>query len=142
MTTVITVFKKKVRNPCVYIQLCNYFKKSVLYGEYKIWTKITSFNREAIKAWADLHTRHLVKTGHSASSATNKENKKQKEDNTYICSICMDVIKEADNTNDGHDATFVKVLVTHGYTICVQAYPNLFLTSEAPFCCPHCHLQR
>ena len=40
----------------------------------------------------------------------------------------MDVIKEADNTNDGYDATFVKVLVTHGYTICVQAYPNLFLT--------------
>ena len=47
-----------------------------------------------------------VKTKHSASSTANKEIKKQKEGNTYICPICMDAIKEADNTNDSHDAIF------------------------------------
>ena len=40
----------------------------------------------------------------------------------------MDVIKEVDNTNDGYDAIFVKVLVTHGYTVSVQANLNLILT--------------
>ena len=69
-----------------------------------------------------------VKTKHSTSSPVNKEIKKQKEGNTYMCPICMDVIKEADNTNDGHGAIFVKVLVTHGYTISVQANLNLILT--------------
>ena len=28
-------------------------KKSVLYGEYKIWTEITAFDEEAIKPWTD-----------------------------------------------------------------------------------------
>ena len=58
----------------------------------------------------------------------------------------MHVIKEADNTNNGHDAIFCEGtcnLWLHRQCAGLSE-PNFDLlhNSEVPFCCPHCCLQR
>ena len=62
-----------------------------------------------------------VKTTSSASPSANKETKKQKEGSTCICPICLNVTKEADNTTMVMMPSFVKVVVTYGNTVSVQA---------------------
>ena len=65
---------------------------------------------------------------------------------TYICPICIDVIKEADNTNYGHDAIFCEGTCNSclHHQCAGLSKPNFDLlhNSKVPFYWPHCRLQR
>ena len=58
----------------------------------------------------------------------------------------MDVIKEADNTNNGHDAIFCEgtcnSCLQRQCTGLSKANFDLLHNAEVPFCCTHCRLQR
>ena len=58
----------------------------------------------------------------------------------------MDVIKEADNTSNGHDAILCEGTCNSGlHCQCAGLSKpnfNLLHNSKVPFCCPHCRLQR